>query len=185
MATVSTSLVAGSSAFSTKASFAKSIPPMARPMGGMITWSTRLVTILPKAPPMITPTARSMTLPRARNSLNSLPMLMPGSPLVQRETLGRELRSGKGALVGVQPLTQFLAALEERHVLGLHRHRLAGARISAGPRRTRSHGKSPKAPQFDASAGCQSLNHAFENHTDDAFNIALSQMRILGRQFAG
>jgi len=33
------------------------------------------VTILPKAPPMITPTARSITLPREINSLNSLIMV--------------------------------------------------------------------------------------------------------------
>ena len=34
--------------------------------------------------------------------------------------------------VGVQPLAQFLAALEERHVLGLHVHRLAGSRVAPG-----------------------------------------------------
>jgi hypothetical protein len=33
-------------------------------------------TILPKAPPMITPTARSMALPLTANSLNSCIMLM-------------------------------------------------------------------------------------------------------------
>src|SRR5260370_39697712 len=40
-------------------------------MGGMITSSTNEVTIFPNAAPMITPTARSMTLPLTANSLNS------------------------------------------------------------------------------------------------------------------
>ena len=38
----------------------------------MMMLSTRLVTILPKAAPMITPTARSTTLPRAMKARNSL-----------------------------------------------------------------------------------------------------------------
>ena len=41
-------------------------------MGGMITSATRELTIFPKATPMITPTARSTTLPRMANSRNSL-----------------------------------------------------------------------------------------------------------------
>src|SRR5215218_6818421 len=50
----------------------KSTRPSRRPMGGMITPSTRVVTILPKAAPMMTPTARSITFPRAMKSRNSL-----------------------------------------------------------------------------------------------------------------
>src|SRR3954463_8592008 len=50
----------------------KSMPPTTSPIGGMITSSTRLLTIVPNAPPTITPTAMSMTLPRTANSLNSL-----------------------------------------------------------------------------------------------------------------
>src|SRR5262245_6610720 len=44
------------------------------PTGGMMMPSTRDVTILPNAAPMMTPTARSMTLPRAMKSRNSLSM---------------------------------------------------------------------------------------------------------------
>src|SRR6266550_5427526 len=51
---------------------AKSILPSTRPNGGMMMPSTRSVTILPKAAPMMTPTARSMTLPRAMKSRNCL-----------------------------------------------------------------------------------------------------------------
>ena len=42
--------------------------PRTSPIGGMMTLSTSVVTILPNAAPMITPTARSMTLPREMNS---------------------------------------------------------------------------------------------------------------------
>jgi hypothetical protein len=41
-------------------------------MGGMMTPSTSVVMILPKAAAMITATAKSMTLPRLMNSRNSL-----------------------------------------------------------------------------------------------------------------
>src|SRR2546426_11564937 len=49
----------------------KSTWPSSRPTGGMITSSTTDATIFPKAAPMMTPTAISMTLPRMANSLNS------------------------------------------------------------------------------------------------------------------
>src|SRR5947207_527173 len=49
----------------------KSTPPRSRPIGGIRTSLTSEETILPNAAPMITPTARSTTLPRMANSLNS------------------------------------------------------------------------------------------------------------------
>src|SRR5437764_15409057 len=49
----------------------KSILPRNRPIGGITIPSTRSVMILPNAAPMITPTARSTTLPRARKCRNS------------------------------------------------------------------------------------------------------------------
>src|SRR6185295_11300252 len=52
--------------------FWKSTPPRSSPIGGMRMSLTNEVTILPKAPPMITATARSITFPRATKSLNSL-----------------------------------------------------------------------------------------------------------------
>src|ERR1043166_1811547 len=45
-------------------------------MGGVRTSATSELTILPKAPPMMTPTAISTTLPRIANSLNSWIRLM-------------------------------------------------------------------------------------------------------------
>ena len=54
--------------------------PMSRPIGGMSTSLTSDATILPKAPPMMMPTAMSMTLPRIANSRNSLSMpILPSS----------------------------------------------------------------------------------------------------------
>src|SRR5205809_7182227 len=49
----------------------KSRPPKSRPTTGMMRSLTSEETILPNAAPMITPTARSTTLPRMANSLNS------------------------------------------------------------------------------------------------------------------
>jgi LemA protein len=51
--------------------FEKSSPPESAPITGMMMSSVSDATILPNAPPMMTPTARSITLPRAMNSLNS------------------------------------------------------------------------------------------------------------------
>ena len=59
----------------------KSILPTTAPTSGMIRSSTIELTIFPNAPPMITPTARSITLPLRANSLNSDIMLMDLSPV--------------------------------------------------------------------------------------------------------
>ena len=59
------------SPLSTTKKLAKSTPPRAKPMGGMITSLTSEVTMPVKDAPMITPTARSTTLPRMANFLNS------------------------------------------------------------------------------------------------------------------
>src|SRR6266545_2155080 len=57
---------------------ANSALPRSRPIGGMRTSPTKDDTIFPKAPPMMTPTASSATLPRRMNSLNwlSIPRLV-------------------------------------------------------------------------------------------------------------
>src|SRR6201996_193082 len=83
------------SPFSTRKKLAKSTPPSASPIGGMITSLTREVTMPVKDAPMITPTARSRTLPRTANFLNSSNMfnaallkcgarLMPGADANKR-----------------------------------------------------------------------------------------------------
>ena len=50
------------------------MPPLRAPTIGMIMSLTRLETMLENEAPMITPTARPRTLPRARKVLNSLIM---------------------------------------------------------------------------------------------------------------
>ena len=50
----------------------KSTPPSSIPMGGMMTSSTRDLMMVPKAAPMMIPTAMSSILPFTANSLNSL-----------------------------------------------------------------------------------------------------------------
>ena len=49
----------------------KSMPPVSMEMSGMMISLTSEVVILPNAPPMTTPTAMSMTLPRMAKALNS------------------------------------------------------------------------------------------------------------------
>ena len=49
----------------------KSTPPISQPTGGIIKSLTMEVTIFPKAPPTITPTAISMAFPFTAKSLNS------------------------------------------------------------------------------------------------------------------
>src|SRR6185436_19725281 len=75
IATSSLALVSGLSGLSTHCSLPKSTPDSSRPIGGITTSSTSDLTMSLNDAPMITPTARSMTLPRAMNSRNSVSML--------------------------------------------------------------------------------------------------------------
>src|ERR1044071_9358285 len=68
------------SPLSTRKKLEKSTPPSARPIGGMITSLTRELTIVVKDAPMMTPIARSTTLPRTANFLNSVNTDMGGHP---------------------------------------------------------------------------------------------------------
>src|SRR6266508_5910148 len=63
----------------------KSTLPSPSPMGGMRTSFTSDVRILPKAAPMMTPIARSRTLPRMTNFLNSASMSGPPSSARSRQ----------------------------------------------------------------------------------------------------
>src|SRR5436190_554208 len=70
---------------------------MMRPIGGITTSLTSEVTTFPNAAPMMTPTARSMTLPRAANCLNSFHMGADGIPRSPARDLGRLLNFSPGA----------------------------------------------------------------------------------------
>ena len=52
----------------------------------------------------------------------------------------------------VQARAQFLAGLEERHVLGVDIHRRAGARIASGASLALAHGKGAEAAKLDTVA---------------------------------
>ena len=56
--------------------FLKFTPPIKRPIGGMMMSLTNEETILPKAPPIIIPTAISTTLPFMAKALNSFKKLI-------------------------------------------------------------------------------------------------------------
>src|SRR6185503_14559505 len=77
-------------------------PPSSRPIGGIRMSLTREVTIVPNAAPMITPTARSTTLPRMMNVLNSFSMGWPSYAFVLEElagaAAGRHLASWRAPL---------------------------------------------------------------------------------------
>ena len=66
----------------------KSIPPKMIPKMGDKMLFTRELTILEKAPPTITPTAKSKTFPLLINSLNSL-IIITTSSLVKDTTFRR------------------------------------------------------------------------------------------------
>ncbi|KAG0930935.1 hypothetical protein G6F40_014653 [Rhizopus arrhizus] len=100
---------------SVQASCEKSTLPISRPSGGMMIFSTSAVTILPKAAPITTPTARSMTLPRIANSLNSV--MSAGDHAV---ALGHVLQSGTEAVAGLQ---------RSHPGRGAHEHQVAGAQL--------------------------------------------------------
>src|SRR5205814_3427570 len=86
----------------------KSRPPKARPTMGMIRSLTSESTILPKAAPMMTPTARSTTFPLTANSRNSdandmtFPSLGDESPTYDAAR-PRSSDRGFAALAGAYP----------------------------------------------------------------------------------
>src|SRR5690348_14575536 len=63
----------------------------------------------------------------------------------------------------VHPLAQFLACLEERHRLLVHRYRLAGARIAPGPGVPPLHSERAESAQFDSLAACKCDTDLVEN----------------------
>src|SRR5450755_1947693 len=66
--------------------FEKSTFPITRPIGGIRMSLVNDATIFPNAAPMMTPTARSSTLPLLMNSLNSLSMEVSLSSLHAQAT---------------------------------------------------------------------------------------------------
>ncbi|KAG0747405.1 hypothetical protein G6F24_015551 [Rhizopus arrhizus] len=121
---------------SVQASCEKSTLPISRPSGGMMIFSTSAVTILPKAAPITTPTARSMTLPRIANSLNSVSIpivvFLRGGKWTARRA-AQVLPAGDHAVAlghVLQSGTEAVAGLQRSHPgRGAHEHQVAGAQL--------------------------------------------------------
>src|SRR5437764_1285082 len=82
----------------------KSRPPTMRPTTGMMRSLTSESTILPNAAPMITPTARSTTLPLTANSRNSCSSFFMGPPPRCTEARSMRERTGRVESGGNDPL---------------------------------------------------------------------------------
>src|SRR5471030_2228391 len=83
----------------------KSTPPISRPIGGMTTSPTNDETILPKAAPMMIPTAMSTTLPLTAKALNSLST--PIGYFLVTDEVGERSVNQQNASCSTQLLTSF------------------------------------------------------------------------------
>src|SRR5262245_58088846 len=71
----------------------------------------------------------------------------------------------------VQPRAELLAGLEEGHMLGFDRHRIAGAGIATGARLALAHGKRAETTQLHAVAAFQRGSDLVEDDIDDLFHL--------------
>src|SRR5258705_3673185 len=78
----------------------------------------------------------------------------------------------------IQPLTQFLAGLEERYPFLLDLDGFAGARIAAGAGGAVLHRKGSENPQFDAGSFGKGVSDLVGNSADDVFGVALEKMPV-------
>ena len=89
----------------------------------------------------------------------------------------------RGRLAAIDPLAQFLAGLEERHRLLVHRHRLAGARVAPGPGVAPLHREGAEAAQLHPLAARQRAGDLIEDRRHDQLDIGAPQMRVAGGKF--
>jgi hypothetical protein len=87
------------------------------------------------------------------------------------------------SLLAVEPLTNFLAGLELRHVFLAHIDLLAGAWIASDPGWPVLDRKCPEAAQFHPVTARHRIADLIEDGIDDVFYVALEEMWILVRQF--
>src|SRR5579864_5361219 len=84
--------------------------------------------------------------------------------------------------VEIDPLPQFLARLEVRHVLLGHLHLLARLRIAARSRRTIVQAEAAEPADLDALALREAFSHRVEDHLDRQLGILGNQLRKLRRE---
>src|ERR1700704_3590403 len=80
--------------------------------------------------------------------------------------------------VGIQPLAQVLAGLEEGHELLGHRNGRAGAWIAADTRRAVLHREGAETSELHPVAPRQRLDDLVEDDIDDALNVAVIEVLI-------
>src|SRR5579872_5000756 len=122
------------------------------------------------------------------DNANSTSSNSRGSPITRRmsRSAGDRDISGRyacGRLGAVDPVAQFLASLEERHSLFVHRHRFAGAGIAPRARVAPLHGEGAEATQFHAFAARQGAGDLVEHGRDNKLHIGTAKMRIAGGEF--
>src|SRR5438270_9529271 len=78
----------------------------------------------------------------------------------------------------IQPVAQLLAGLEERDVLLVDPHAVAGARIAPEPGIAPLDREGAEAPELDAVAARQGGGDLVENRRHDQLDIALIEMRV-------
>ena len=82
-------------------------------------------------------------------------------------------------VVAVQPLTHFLAGLEERDALLINRHMRAGARIAPRAGRTVLDRESAETTQLDTVAARQRCDDLIENRIHNILHIPLVEVRVV------
>ena len=84
--------------------------------------------------------------------------------------------------IAVNPLAQFLARLEMRHMFRCQRNRIACFWVPADTRWAVMQGETPEAPDFDPLSGCQRLTHLFQQAFHGQLDIFIVKMTVLGRK---
>ena len=82
-------------------------------------------------------------------------------------------------MVAIQPLTHFLAGLEERNALLVDRNMGAGAWIATSARGAVLHRESAEAAQLDAVSARECRNDLLENRIHNVLDIPLVKMRVV------
>jgi hypothetical protein len=80
--------------------------------------------------------------------------------------------------LGIEPLAQLLAGLEEGNVLLRNLHAGASTRVAADAGLAAFHRKSAEAPQFYPITAREGGRDLIENCSDDALDVALIEVRI-------
>ena len=82
-------------------------------------------------------------------------------------------------MVTVEPLTHFLAGLEERDALLIDWDMGTGARIAPGACGAMLNREGTEAAQLDAVTACEGRYDLFENRIHNVLDIPLVQMRVV------